>query len=316
MKINIEKSKNMMGEALEKATCISKKIAQDTKNQAVVIADKTQDTLKEIKTKKYNPLFLENYNSENFNLPNIIVIVDDAVRKGIDVCEGAIGWISNEKGVEVLNLYDEAIEKSNIEFIPAPVCDAIYCVDVNSRNKFINIENIFENAQAEKIAELQYIAHSLGAKEIFVEIYEEEKQEEKIKKDKKAKANAEIKKIKIADGEEKYIVENKNMNKVQRSAEIKASFEGSDTPVVPELKWFKTDENIKRLIDMRCNNQSKNIMKTQKIKLSGSSTHTISSKTAIALNSIIKRMKLACNINIQKEIIKEKTTTFMLYIQF
>ena len=29
----------------------------------------------------------------------MIMIVDDAVRRGIDVCEGSIGWRSNENGI-------------------------------------------------------------------------------------------------------------------------------------------------------------------------------------------------------------------------
>ena len=50
--------------------------------------------------KQYNPLFPEEYFSDTFFVPNIIRIVDDAVRRDIDVCQGAIGWRENKKGTE------------------------------------------------------------------------------------------------------------------------------------------------------------------------------------------------------------------------
>lgn len=78
--------------------------------------------------KKYNPLFPEEYNSDDFHVPNIICIVDDAVRRDIDVCQGAIGWRENKKDTEVLFLYDEFVEKSGLKFVPAPVCDEIYYI--------------------------------------------------------------------------------------------------------------------------------------------------------------------------------------------
>ena len=93
--------------------------------------------------KKYNPLSPDQYKSDIFNLPNIIMIVDDAVRRGIDVCEGSIGWLSKESGVEILSLYDEAVEFSGIQFVSAVTCNAPYYVDSFNRNRFIRTDCIF-----------------------------------------------------------------------------------------------------------------------------------------------------------------------------
>lgn len=90
------------------------------------MAEKNKNEALLRKIKKYNPLFPETYMSEAFNLPNMIQIVDDAVRHGIDVCEGAIGWLNSESGMEVLHLYDEAVEMSRIQFVPNVECNAIY----------------------------------------------------------------------------------------------------------------------------------------------------------------------------------------------
>lgn len=96
------------------------------------------------KIEKYNPLFPDEYHSENFKIPNVIAIVDDAVRRGIDVCEGAIGWRKTVNDVEILYLYDEWIEESNIQFIPVAKCDDVYCVDPFDRSKFIKSDYIFK----------------------------------------------------------------------------------------------------------------------------------------------------------------------------
>lgn len=46
------------------------------------------------------------------------MIVDDAVRRDIDVCEGSIGWLGKENDIEILYLYDTAIEKEWVTVHP------------------------------------------------------------------------------------------------------------------------------------------------------------------------------------------------------
>lgn len=48
----------------------------------------------------------------------MIKIVDDAERRGIDVCEGAIGWLGKVANTEIMYLYDEAVEDSGLTFVP------------------------------------------------------------------------------------------------------------------------------------------------------------------------------------------------------
>ena len=77
-----------------KASDISKKVAESAQKGAKSISIKTKNLIYSSQMKKYNPLFPEQYHSESFHLPNMIMIVDDAVRKNIEVCKGAIGWLS------------------------------------------------------------------------------------------------------------------------------------------------------------------------------------------------------------------------------
>ena len=98
MKINIDAKKVMETGTgiLQKTTDISKKTAGVLKESAKTISEKTKKDSYLRRLKKYNPLFLEQYKSEDYHIPNMIMIVDDAVRRGIDVCEGAIGWTNKE----------------------------------------------------------------------------------------------------------------------------------------------------------------------------------------------------------------------------
>jgi len=160
-----DKSKELAGELAKGAKALSEKAKEDSYNRRM---------------KLYNPLFPEEYFGGEFFVPNIIQIVDDAVRRDIDVCKGAIGWRGKKKGVEVLFLYDEFVSKCGLQFVPKVECNDIYYVDPHDRKRFIQIDKIFEQTQEEKIAELENIAYCLGAKICTIEIEESE-----IKHDKK-----------------------------------------------------------------------------------------------------------------------------------
>ena len=137
-----ENRKEKFSNFMSKASDISKKAADEIQKGAKNLSEQTKKSLHEQKIKKYNPLFAEKFHSEEFNIPNVIKIVDDAERRNVDVCEGAIGWTSKINDVEILFLYDEYIKESNVDFIPFAKCDNVYCVDNFERSKFINSESI------------------------------------------------------------------------------------------------------------------------------------------------------------------------------
>ena len=174
MKIEFDKKKSVeaLSTLAQNTVDLGKKVVADTKVGVTAMVEKSKADEYARRLKKYNPLFPEQYQSASFNLPNIIVIVDDAVRRGIDVCEGSIGWLSKDSGAEVLHQYDEAVQFSGVQFVPAATCDAVYYVDSFDRNRFIRTDCIFSKAHEEKIAELKHIAYSIGAKRCTIDISE------------------------------------------------------------------------------------------------------------------------------------------------
>ena len=294
MKNNDEKKngKEIMSNILNKASDIGKKVADNVQKGTQVLAEKAKVSHHDYKMKKYNPLFPKEFKSKEFHLPNIIQIIDDATIRDIDVCQGAMGWRKKVNGTEVLFLCDESVKASGISFVPAVTCDAIYYVDNFDRNRYIKTDCIFSKAHEERMAELEHIAFSLGAKKFTAEIVETERVKETNTKKSSGKTNIN------AD----FIVSNQSIstestqthsltnethqqNNVQMSGKTCAVFEGSDNPQRPNLKWFMHDETIKGLIEMRCS--QKNSIKSKELKLEGTASATMSRTTACNLDGVL-----------------------------
>lgn len=313
MKINIDtkKGKETLSKVFQKTSDAGKKAVSDIQQSAKELSEKAKNDSYMRRLKKYNPLFADKYQSETFNIPNMIMIRDDAERRGIDVCEGAIGWLDNANGMEVMCLYDEAVKMSGIQFLPTVTCDAIYYVDSFDRNRFIRTDCIFSKAHEERLAELKNIAHSLGAKTCSIEI--SESNFEVSLNNKKMGIKGNVKNANVSTNEkfeQSLSLENCN----QRSGKIFVEFEGSDTPKRPKLKWFEHDENIKKLIEMRCKNT--NAIKSETIELSGASSATMSQKTAYAIDGAISKMGVKGASDMEKHAKSEHQSKLIFNIEF
>ena len=315
MKITIDTKKGVeaVSDFLQKTSDRSRQAIADVQAGAVAISEKSKQDSYQRRLKKYNPVFPELFHSEIFNIPNMIVIRDDAERRGIDVCEGAIGWLGNVGGMEVLYLYDEAVPNSGITFIPVAECDAIYYVDNYDRNRFIRTDCIFNKAHEERVAELKYVAHALGAKSCSIEISESNLEMAVAKKKASVTGGAAVRGIKVSSTESaEQNVSQKSS--AQRSSKVYTEYEGSDNPVKPELKWFANEENILRLIDMRCNGN--NSIKSETFEFSGASSATMSQKTAYAIDNAIGAMKAKGNTSMESQLTKENQSTLKYHIEF
>lgn len=287
MNIDTKKGADAVSNAIHKTSELGKKVSSGVQKTAKEISDKTKNDSYLRRMKKYNPLFPDKYFDEAFNLPNMIVIVDDAVRRGIDVCEGAIGWLNNENGIEVLYLYDEFIKDCGIQFIPAVICDAVYYVDRFDRSRFIQTDCLFSKAHEERLAELKYIAYSLGAKKFSVELSESSYETTSSHVKMETKLSGKLHSVNSSAGSSKEQTSSSSKNSL-RSGKIEAEFEGSQEISRPELKWFAHDDNIKNLIEMRC--AKSNSIKSEILILEGSASATMAKKTACAIDGAIGKI--------------------------
>ncbi|MBQ2864922.1 MAG: hypothetical protein IJE90_00185 [Clostridia bacterium] len=306
MKLNIESKikKESITKLVQKSVDVGKKVASSTKENVTYAIEKAKAAALMNKLKKLNPVFPQQFESEDFKLPNIVMIVDDAVRRGNKLCEGAVGWLSNDAGVEIFCLYDEAIEFSKIQFIPAAICDAIYYVDSFDRNRFIRTDCIFSKAHEERIAELKHIAHCLGAKKCSIEINESQADIRVQNRSITAKET-----LKGEDVQESVETSLKTSGSDSRRGRVEIEFEGNTSCRNPELKWFSYDDNIKRLIEMRIDGA--NSIKSETIEISGSSTATMSQKTAYAIDSAV-----GAGASLSSQVEKERNSTLIYHIEF
>lgn len=315
MKISIDtkKEKEAVSKFLQRTTDFGKKTVSDVQAGALALSEKAKQDSYLRRLKKYNPLFPDVFYSVEFNLPNLIVIRDDAERRGIDVCEGAIGWLNNESGMEVLYLYDEAVASCGLTFVPSAECDAVYYVDSHDRKRFVRTDCIFKKAHEEKLAELKHIAHSLGARSCTIDISESDVEVNVSKKKSSISGGGLLHGTKVSTAES---AEQNASSKIsnRRSGKIISTFEGSSTPKMPNLKWFEHDNIIINLIDSRLNGD--NSIKTETLELSGSSSATMSQKTAYAIDNAVGAMKLKGNSSMESQAVRENHSTFLFSIEF
>ena len=301
-------SETMQG-FLHKASDLGKKVAGNVQVGAKALSDKSKNDAYMRRMKKYNPLFPEQYHSSEFNLPNLILIVDDAVRRDIDVCEGAIGWLEKENSVEILCLYDEYVLQSGLSFIPTATCDAFYYVDSFDRTRFVRTDCIFSKAHEEKLAELEHIAYSLGAKSCSIEMAETAESLDKSSVSMHSQQH--LFGASMNDTAEKSSA---HRNVQQISGKTTIIFEGNIVPTKPRLKWFANDDTIKGLIEMRCSDN--NSIKCKSLELFGSSSSTMSHKTACTIDSALKKYSNNSGINMEQQATRENRSRLIFEIEF
>ena len=300
--LDTKKGPSMLSSLLQKTTAVGKSAAESVQKSAAAFSEKVKEDSYQHRLNKYNPLFPDEYSSTEFVLPHLIVIVDEAVRRGIDVCEGAIGWRSFEADTEVLHLYNQSISLKEIEFYPNATTDTTYYIDQFNHNRYINVDHIFNKAHEERLAELKQIAYSLGAKSCTIEISESSQE-----------ANSSNRSVKAKIGKIGATAENAlaNTNAKKRSGKITAVFEGSVAPERPVLKWFASDENIKNLIEMRCTTPGR--LKYEELRLSGSSSATMTQKAAAAIDGL-KGIK--GGVSMQSQAMVEHSSELIFSIEF
>ena len=316
------KTKEFFSSAWKKTADFGKKTAGEIQKSAKSFSEqrekKAQDRLKA----KEEPITLEMYKSKDFHIPNIIVIIDDAEKRGQFLYKDAIGYRkklkANSQEVEVFYLFDENVKDLDLEFVPFPNCDEIYCTYPFDKSRFINATDVFEKTTSEKTAELEHIAYSLGAKSYSIEIIEKNKTHSHA--DASLGVNANTPNIEEASANATTNTEfhHRQENSSKQSATIIGKFDSTRAPKMPELKWFAYDDGIKNLIEMRCSEKPET--GSRKVELSGSSAKAMSLKVACAIDIIAKESGNITNMNasfsMEKKAVEEHDKFLRFIVEF
>lgn len=102
--------------------------------------------------------------------------------------------------------------------------------------------------------------------------------------------------------------------KTREAVALKSSLKAV-THQQPDLKWFAHDDNIKRLVEMCCN--GKRLVKAETLELAGSSSATMSQKTACTIDGAMGKMGCGKgSSSMDAQAAKEHHTKLHFHIEF
>lgn len=275
---------------LEDVSVIAGSVRNVMKKGAQTLKETTDEKARQLELKTLQPIFLETLNDTDFLMSRFIRITDrDKKHAESEVCKGSIGFLSDQKGLHIVNIFRDSIDSYGLSFYPD--CDSeFYYVDPSDRDGYIALDEYFSYLKQVRISELQKIAQDLGAKHFKV-TYKEEKtsfSEKKVSKKVTAKPIASID------------VEQNNENKKYSTVEIAAEMEcPGHTPVKPKLKYMKYDPSINGLVEMRMNEHAPLLHQKFMLKLSNSSG--LKESEAIKIDAVLKGMKCTGNATVLSE---------------
>ena len=309
-----ERLGDVVGAVAGRAKEYGGKVLVAAKEGSQIAAEKAQETSWEVRTKLYNPVFSEDYSAPDFDLPKMIVIVDEDERKGIDVCEGAIGWLSKQAGLEVLHLYEEAVPLSGLHFYPMVSCDSVYYRDKFDDKRFVNITCYLETIKSDEITELKQIAYKLGAKRCRLETYEEAKTVKLRQRQVAGKVHDRTPGQVAANGSCEVSREESSFQK--RKVVFVQTFEGDMAPQRPDLRWFAHNNEILSLIDTRCSEGGGNMTREYSFEIDNSARAAISQGMAGKIDAALGKMGAECNFSLKGEVESESRKRMIFEIEF
>lgn len=275
---------------LEDVSVIAKSVGNSVKQGTLAIKDSVSEQTRLLELKTLQPIFLDALDSTAFLMPKFIRITDrDKKYVESEVCKGSIGYTSNTKGFQYVNIFRDSVDSFGLTFYPDCDCE-FYYVDPSDRDKYIALDEYFGYLKTARVNELQKIAQDLGAK-YFKVTY---KEEQTSFSEKKTKRHVSTKGIIAADAELNSTV--KKYSTVEITAEME--FPGH-TPIKPQLKYMQRDPSIQTLVAMRMDESAPLINQKYMLKMSNSSG--MKEADAAKIDGVLRTMKISGNATVSSE---------------
>ncbi|MCQ2467051.1 MAG: hypothetical protein MJ166_05990 [Clostridia bacterium] len=269
--------------------------------------DYVENKYNEHKLESSRPVSIEELNSDGFEFPTMIKIVDRSTRSKDDLYNTAAGWIEN-KSNQVLFLYQKFVDECEKEFIPAPDNETVFYYDPNCPSKYISVETYFEEILDSKLAELERIAFAIGAKHYRVELRKSSSYSESRKDSQHHKAG-----VAVFSGETGLDTEKDQSKKTSFDVLAEATLEKNNTPFRPELKWFKNSDRILNLIDMACSGKE---LTEYKVGLKCSKILTMSATAAANIEATYCKIGGSSSLGYSKKVKEEMHQEFLYILEF
>lgn len=290
---------------LDDVAVIANAVGNTVKKGALVVRGSADEKVRTLELKSLRPIFPDFLDSADFLMPKFIRIIDrDRKYAESEVCQGSIGYESDQKGLHIVNVFRDSIDAFSLSFYPD--CDfEFYYIDPSERNRYIALDEYFGYLKIARVNELKKIAQDLGAKHFKVTYKEEQTSfsEKKAKVHGKAAVAGKI--------EADHAAIQKKYTTIDVEAEM--TFPGH-SPVKPQLKYLQRDPSIQTLIAMRMDENAPLLKEKYMLKMSHSSG--MKESDAVKIDAALKGLKCSGNTTVASEAKNESRRYFEYDIEF
>jgi hypothetical protein len=291
---------------LKDASILIDSIGDAVKNTAGAVKDNVEARNLELELKALQPIFPDTLDSADFQLPKLLRITEMDKRHAESVaCQGAIGFMSVQKGLRIVNVFCNKTDAFGLTFYP-DLESEIYYVDPSDRNRYLALDDYFSFMKIARINELQKIAQDLGAKHFRVTFKEQKTSFSECSA--KAKANL---KGKDVSADIAHDLTSTAVANVEIAAEMDCP---GHAPIQPKLFYLQKEPSIQTLISLRMDKDSPISHQKYTLKLSNSSG--LKEKDAIKIDAALKAMKFTGNATVASEAKNEARRYFEYEIDF
>ena len=306
------------GMAADAAGAVAKGTAGMAVAGAKAVVDVAQKGIEDLNEFIYKPVFPDEYNSPDYKIPKMIVIKDEASRKGIDVCKGAIGWADKIGELEALCMYDDWAKTCGLSFVPAPSLDTAYYVHPFDSTKYVRVEDYIATMKKDMNAELADVAYCLGAKSCKIERTEKKSRSFHVKGHNKNSGSAPL----LVDGvpvqsslEDKEKASFEYTDESEWHESFQQTFAGEAKASAPELRWYKDDSSINQLIKTRCS-EGMNVSKTYRYEITNTYSSCVGMGLAKKLDGTLAAIKIGQKGKLQSDLKKDSKMEYVYEVNF
>ncbi|MDD5856691.1 MAG: hypothetical protein PUE19_00570 [bacterium] len=290
---------------LADVSAIAESMGNTVKKSAQAMKESAGEKARLLEIKSLRPIFPDSLDSVDFLMPKFIRIVDrDKKHAESEVCQGSIGYHSEQKGLHIVNIFRDSIDAFGLMFFPDCDCE-FYYIDPSDRDKYIALDEYFSYLKIVRVNELKKIAQDLGAKHFKVTY----KEEQTSCSEKKIKAHINTIPSTIAEAERES--SQKKYTTIDVAAEM--SFPGH-SPIKPQLKYLQRDPSIQTLIAMRMDENAPLLHEKFMLKMSNSCG--MKESEAVKIDAILKGLKCSDSASIANEAKNESRRYFEYDIEF
>jgi hypothetical protein len=276
---------------LKDASAFAGGIGNAAKNAAGAVKGSVEAKSHELALKTLQPIFADDLDSADFLMPKLIRITEvDKRHAESAVCQGAIGFMSTQKGLKVINIFRKNVDAFGLTFYP-DLESELYYVDPSDRDRYLALDDYFDFLKVARVNELQKIAQDLGAKHFRVTF----KEQKTSFSEHAAKAAANLKSPHISV-DAAHDLASTAVSMVEIAAEMDCP---GHAPTQPKLFYLQREPSIQTLIALRMDKTSPISHQKYTLKLSDSSG--IKEKDAIKIDAALKAMKFTGNATVTSE---------------